>query len=316
MASPAPKLWSEATAIKQSSPHTYEAQFPGDWCIGTVPHGGFVTGTFLQVVRTHFNTTLSSQNQPHTITLHLDFLRRTQEGPALFTVKDVKLGRQTSVIHVSLSQQGRDEVVGYITNSNMHTETGVTFSTNWKLTPPSAPVDLALLKEDKDGNWARQGEMPFSSFRKATTKTQFHFPRAGQTKKSEADEWIRLNTGEKWTNTSLGYVADMWPMPIEAFLRDSNPYNVNKKGGSKNTAVARFWYPTVLLNIDFKKPLPEEGVDWLFVRAAAKQIKKGRMDIDIVILDEGGEIVALSQHVALAVPTERNVAKRKNGSKI
>ena len=31
-------------------------------------------------------------------------LRRTQTGPALFTVQDTKLGRQTSIIHVSLSQ--------------------------------------------------------------------------------------------------------------------------------------------------------------------------------------------------------------------
>jgi hypothetical protein len=137
-------------------------------------------------------------------------LRRTQEGPARFIVKDAKLGRQTSVIHVTLSQNGRDEVVGYITNSNMDTENGVTFSTDWKLNPAPASVDLALLREDKDGNWARQKSMPFASFRKATQKTQFHFPRGGQKKKSTGDEWIRMNTGEKWTNTSLGYVADMW----------------------------------------------------------------------------------------------------------
>lgn len=34
------------------------------------------------------------------------------------------------------------------------------------------------------------------------------------------------------------------------------------------------------------------------------------MDIDVVIMDEGGEIVALSQHVSLAVGSERNLAQR------
>lgn len=210
MGLPALTSWSDGTAVRQLSSHTYEAHFVDDWCIGTVPHGGYVTGTFLQVAKAHFHTTLSAQNQPHTITLHLDFLRRTQEGPALFTVKDVKLGRQTSIIHVKLNQGDRDEVVGYITNSNMNKESGVTFSTDWKLMPPPAPVDLALLKQDKDKNWARQMAMPFAFFRKATQKTQFYFPRIGQQKKSSADEWIRLKSGEKWTNTSLGYVADMW----------------------------------------------------------------------------------------------------------
>jgi hypothetical protein len=72
----------------------------------------------------------------------------------------------------------------------------------------------------------------------------------------------------------------------------------------------------VLLNLDVKKSLPEGGVEWLFVRVATKQIKNGRMDLEITILDEAGEIVALSHHVALAVPAERNIAKRKTGVKI
>merc|ERR1711939_596440 len=101
------KSFADATAAKALSSHTYEAQFPDDWAIGSVPHGGYVTSVFLQVASTHFQTTLSTQKQPHTIGLHLDFLRRTQEGRALFTVKDTKLGRQTSVIQITLSQDGR-----------------------------------------------------------------------------------------------------------------------------------------------------------------------------------------------------------------
>jgi acyl-coenzyme A thioesterase PaaI-like protein len=64
------------------------------------------------VVKKHFDTTLRKQDQPHTLALHLDFLRRTQTGPAKFVVKDVKLGRQTSVVHVTLTQGKREEVVG------------------------------------------------------------------------------------------------------------------------------------------------------------------------------------------------------------
>lgn len=277
-----------------------------------------MTAVFLRVAEAHFKSTLAAQNQPHTITLHLDFLRRTQAGPALFTVLDTKLGRQTSVIHVTLSQgespNSREEVVGYITHSNMHTEEGVTFSTEYKLTPPPVPADLALLKQDKDVGWARQGDMPFASFRKATSKTQFHFPRAGQKQRGMADEWIRLKTGEGWTSASLGYVVDMWPMPVESFLSKENPYDI-----TKNSAAAKppgFWYPTVLLNLDIKKALPAEGVEWLFVRVATKQIKNGRMDLEVVVFDEGGEIVALSHHVALAVGSERNLANRKTGARI
>lgn len=202
--------------------------------------------------------------------------------------------------------------MGYITNSNLHTESGVSFPTKWRLTPPPLPVDLALLKQGKDENWAQQGEMPFASFRKASQKTQFHFPRHGQSTRNTADEWVRLTTGENWTNATLGFLVDMFPMPVEAFLHDDNPYDVKGSSGSRGKA-AKFWYPTLLLNIDIKKALPDEGVEWLFSRVVTKQIKNGRMDIEITILDEAEEVVALSHHVAFAVGTERNLAERKTG---
>jgi hypothetical protein len=135
----------KSTTVKQADSHTYTIDFDPAWTIGTgtytivpwneqhppltiespVPHGGYVTAVFMRVVSQHFSTTLAHQNQPHTIALHLDFLRRTQIGPATFKVKDVKLGRQTSVVHVTLLQDGREEVVGYITNSNISTEEGL-----------------------------------------------------------------------------------------------------------------------------------------------------------------------------------------------
>jgi hypothetical protein len=291
-----------------------------------VPHGGFVTACFLQVATAHFKTTLSSQRQPHTITLHLDFLRRTQTGPAIFKVQDTKLGRQTSVIHVSLSQPKssntkppfaaddlREEVVGYITNSNISVEKGVTFDTDYKLSPPALPVDLSLLRQDKDENWARQGAMPFASFRKASQKVQFHFPRRGQVMRSIGDEWLCFSNGERFTNESLGYLADTFPMPVEQFREDMNPYDIAPSGG-KATVVkpTRYWYPTLVLNLDIKKALPEEGVEWLFGRVKAKQIKNGRMDLEIVIIDEMNEIVALSNHVCLVLGSERNTAARRH----
>jgi len=261
------------------------------------------------VAKLHFETTLAAQNQPHTIAFHVDFLRRTQEGPCAFKVTDTKLGRQTSIIHISMSQ-GREEVVGYITRSNLVTEEGLSLDTDFALHPAPLPVDLAKLLEDKDEHWARQPDMPFARFRKASTKVQFHFPRQGQLHKSVGDQWIHLTTGEKITNETLGFIADMFAMPVEQIRGKENPYEVKASAEAKQTS-ALYWYPTVLLNIDFKKLLPEEGVDWLFSRCKAKQIKNGRMDLEIVIMDAEGDIVALSHHVCLVLPASRNTAARR-----
>jgi len=72
---------------------------------------------------------------------------------------------------------------------------------------------------------------------------------------------------------------------------------------------ASFWYPIVTLNLDIKKALPPGGVEWLFSRVRSKRIRNGRMDIEVTILDEGGDILALSTLVALIVGAERNMAR-------
>lgn len=310
--------FAEATSIKQLSSHTYEANLRDDWSIGSVPHGGFVTSCFLAVTAKHFGTTLASQKQPHTICLRLEFLKRTETGPALFTVKDAKIGRQTSVIHVSLCQgpnNTREEVVGYITNSNMATEEGMTLDTEFSLYPAPIPVNLSQLREDKDILWGHLKNLPFPKFRRATNKIKMHFPRAGQTSRNFADEWICFTNGERFTNASLGFVCDMFPMVAESF-RSENPYSLSPKKledkAKKSEITAAIWYPTLNLNIEMKKSLPEEGVEWLYVRAAAKQIKNGRMDLDVTVLDESGDIVALSYHTTLALSASRNTSKRSH----
>ncbi|KAI0484028.1 thioesterase-like superfamily-domain-containing protein [Xylariaceae sp. FL0804] len=324
-----PKLQA-ATVVQPKGSHTYAANFPTEWCIGSVPHGGFVTSVILQTVATHFRTTLAAQKQPHTIIAHVDFLRRTHEGPATLEIRDVKLGRLTSTVHVSLSQDGRQEVVAYLTNSNLEAESGPSFETNWSLDPPPLPVDLARLdREGSDDNYTRWQGKPFPKLRKAVNRCRFYLPRYGQPRPNVVDEWLRLDSGERFTNESLGFVADIWPQMIEVMAVRAQESTAHGSGGSgggeggkplndqeqqqqKNQQVW-LWFPTLTLNLDVKKALPPGGVDWLFVRVQAKRIKNGRYDYEVVILDEGGDVVALSHHVAMVVDGSRNTAKRKKG---
>jgi hypothetical protein len=79
-------------------------------------------------------------------------------------------------------------------------------------------------------------------------------------------------------------------------------------------SVAKYWYPTLVLNLDVKKLLPDEGVEWLFVRVRAKEIKNGRLDLDIEVWDDSKELVATSTHASLIVDASRNTAGRGEGS--
>lgn len=65
------------------------------------------------------------------------------------------------------------------------------------------------------------------------------------------------------------------------------------------------------MSLDVKKALPAEGEEWLRLRVSAKVLRNGRYDAEVIVFDVKGDIVALSNHVALAVDIERNYSKGK-----
>jgi hypothetical protein len=224
-------------------------------------------------------------------------------GAALVTIKDVKLGRQASVVHVALTQGDREEVVGYVTQTDVSKESGPSFDTNFQLRPPIKSADFEKLAKNEDPNWTLIKKQHVDDFRPAVKRLEMYIPAAGYAQPNIVDEWVRFSSGERFTTASLGFVVDMFPLVVE------NYYKKNANDGG----LVRFWYPTLLINLDVKKALPEEGVEWLFVRAQALQIKNGRMDYNIVVLDQQGEVVALSNHVNYIVDVSRNTAKRRTG---
>ena len=183
---------------------------------------------------------------------------------------------------------------------------------------------MRALAHGTDERWKEQEGMPFGEFRKASMNVRFFFPREGQAVSHCADEWLTLRTTaddgrpERFTNDSLGFVADMFPQLLElpAYAWGSKGLQSGETATAEaegKRAGAKYWYPTLLLNLDVKKLLPAGGVEFLFVRVRAKGLKNGRYDLEVVVLDDGGDVVALSHHVCLAVSAERNLAVRKRG---
>ena len=78
-------------------------------------HGGFISSMFMTVAKMHFDTTLTAQNQPDLFLFHLEYLLPTALATAVFHVRDVKLGRLTSLIHLSLEQGCREKALAYVT---------------------------------------------------------------------------------------------------------------------------------------------------------------------------------------------------------
>ena len=124
------------------------------------------------------------------------------------------------------------------------------------------------------------------------------------------DQWVRFRPGGdangRWTNAAVVYLLDMFPMALDGL--DSTAQEVESKVGK---AKAKSWYPTVTLNIDVKKRLPPGGVEWLYSRIDTKVVSNGRTDLNVTILDQDGEVVAVGSQVGLVVSASRNLGNRK-----
>lgn len=281
---------------------------------------------------------LSSRNQPDTLTAHFEYPSRTTAGPAIIAIEDVKLRNgQLSTLHLTLWQGGllsktpffdpsisRRTILAYTTHTNLRTFSGITLPTGFSVTsaaelPSPLPVFDRLKKQDSDEAWEKSIPPKGSEIVQSLNNWSFYLPRGEPTVPGVLDMWIRRSSGELIMQSALPYVVDSFPYDIYGFLLAPElkkildaPQNTEEKERKEEAHEQRasMWFPTVVMNMEVKMPLPEEGVEWLAVRVTSKQIKEGRFDLDVMVRDMDGEIVALSHHVAMILSIERNTGKK------
>ncbi|KID97175.1 thioesterase family protein, partial [Metarhizium majus ARSEF 297] len=331
--------FSEATKVEQLDSHTYKIDLHSDYCI--VPNGGYTASCMLIAANRH----LASRGQSDTFTAHFEYPNRTSSGPAVVVIDEVKLGRTLSTLHLTLWQgdllanapwvntsASRRTVLGYTTHTNLSAFTGRSMPTGYEGTPaaslPPVPEFAALKATGSDRVWEQSKWPEVLKTSASNGNWKFFLPRQGPLSPGVLDMWVCLANGENITQSTLPYAADAFPHSLHTFLttpkirglleapppdkvEDAMTREAREEVARKNRQRGSMWFPTVLLNLEAKTRLPKEGVEWLAVRVTAKQIKDGRFDLDVVMRDVDGELVALSQQVALMVSWERNVGKKR-----
>jgi hypothetical protein len=292
----------------------------------TVPNGGYTASSFLITARIHMRTTHPGRKHNDPINFHVQFIRRTRAGPAFFSVHDIKLGSRISVLHLTLSQpesSPRSLVEGYVSLTNIASEFGLSITTLYRPSPIIISLLTTATDADSKCSYILRGAEPFADFRRAAANVQMYLLKSSLRAArpwSMSDQWIRLKGG-RWTNDALGFLVDMFPQVIEGFvnpeveLDGTGPPIQNHRPLHPNAERRTYWYPTLTLTVDVKKALPEEGVEFVFVRVKAKRVESGRFDLDVEVWDEGGDLVAVGYHTGLVMGTERNekVKKRRVG---
>ena len=276
-----------------------------------------------RAVTTHLSRHGVYTTTPLPVSIQLSFLRRTTLGAAELTVQDVKRGGRTSTVHVTLEQtsdkkNGQEDgkeakevkAMGYITVSPPSAEVGLTAPTDWTLHPPRTPVNLAALAvHGHDGPWRRFQDR-YSAFRVAGQNIEVFAPEQEEQEQGRLirhkEQWVRFRPGgqpARWTNEALLFLVDMFPTALDGLARVAT-------ATTAAAAAAPFWFPTVALTVDVKKQLPAQGVEWLYSQIHNKTMRGGRSDIQVVVLDAQGELVAVASQVSLVMSASRNIGQR------
>ncbi|KAG8158192.1 hypothetical protein KVR01_011953 [Diaporthe batatas] len=340
--------FAEAVKVEKLDSNTYRVHLHEDYCIGSVPNGGYTASCILAAGRLH----LQSRSQPDAFTAHFEFPGRTAQGPAIITADDIKLGTQLSTLQLTLWQGGlqptapwitpgasRRTVLAYATLADLRGMSGISLETGWGASPaaalPGPTPDFGALLTGRseagagDGFWEEQVTPPSKVFR-SLQNWRFFLPRGGAIEPGFVDMWACRSNREPVTQAALAYLVDSFPYNIHMYLMSpelrallQTPRGGEGGGGgggggdaraedlhNKNEQRAELWFPTVVLNLEVKTALPEEGLDWFAVRVQSKVIKDGRFDTDVMVRDKNGEVVALSQTVSMIVSMERNTARK------
>lgn len=222
------------------------------------------------------------------------------------------------------------------------------YNTEWKLSPPALSTSIADLENDRDPNWTSY-LTPFSSvsYRNAQAYVRYHIPIKDDPRHTN-DQWItpgwddaNAPNGPVWTNESVHFVVDnclpLLPDLMNADRKDGfyhptvaagllqKEARVNGKddrlwgeGMSPSARSGRFaWImSTMSITTEIKKLLKPEGEKWLFMRATTKHLQNQRMDLEIILMDAAGELVALCNHIVQAIPLDAKMEKKPKKAKM
>ncbi|KAJ3475239.1 hypothetical protein NLG97_g9529 [Lecanicillium saksenae] len=333
--------FADAVKLQELDEKTFKVKFDPQYCIGNVVNGGY-TASCMAIAAAKY---LSKRDQPDVVTSQYSFPDRCYVGEAVIVVEDIKKGRMLSNVQVSVWQgalldsapwfdreKSRRPLLAFMVFADMDKfDSSMTIPTAYKTPAELAGLtipdpDLERLRRDgSDDNWTLS--VPPGDWNKnAATLHQkaMYVPKKGLFTPGVMDTWVRLTTGENWTQQSLPYVADLLPYELDRYLvapemkalADEMQNQDRPKGADgapKGKAKAQpFWFATLALNLETKELLPKEGVEWLHVRLLAKNMAGGKFDQQIEIRDESGDLIMLAQTISMTLKFDRNTSRTKS----
>ncbi|KAI1869689.1 uncharacterized protein JN550_005670 [Neoarthrinium moseri] len=222
--------------------------------------------------------------------------------------------------------------IGALTATNFDAPLGPTVPTAWSLLPAPKPVpDFSrIVNRQSDPHWLPthlSGEIL-----DVTKRLLFLHPRGSHRVDDICDAWSGCIgcPDERMDATYLALMTDIIPSMSGTLLRNGGLYDAHRlfaemeKWAEGHPGVpapmtnsvaeamqAMTHNQTVVLDIEFKRCVPKEGLEWVFTRTATKMLHEGRMDLDITICNAEMELVCTAHQIVMVLEAQRKFRRKK-----
>ncbi|KAJ5278685.1 hypothetical protein N7478_004057 [Penicillium angulare] len=264
----------------------------------------------------------------------------------LFQARDERAATAGSKTNAPEKSELEEKVFAFITLAPPVTEEGPAVKGPWgnHLSPAPAPGSLsggsidfkALAENGMDGDWKSGPHAPpaihAAQHLKVYSPSSTLLPKTVEERATQVvDQWVQFTPGgtpARWSNEAVSYLADSFLAGLDRIgaMEETRLVATGESAGpsrdgnavrlTTNLGLGKFWYPTVTMNIDLKTRLPPQGVEWLHSRVMTRMVRGSRADLEVLIFDQEGELVATSTQIALAVDPTRNTKGRLDGGKL
>lgn len=267
--------------------NTYNANLQSEWCIGQVPHGGYLLSVILNALQVHARMHHADLGQTDPVQLHAAFVIKAQAGPARVVVEEIKIGRGYSNYKAVLQQQDGSTWINLI-----HTS-----SVMGSFSKEQGPSLVTTERKIPQRSNCKEVPPVYSEFRRVANKFQYWEP-APHVNPAVQEQWLAFRDRRPMDILAMGLICDlMTPLPLRVLP--------NERG----------WYPTLTLDLQFKKAPAAEG-QFTYLEVESESIQGGRFDITTRCYDVNHDLIAISKHAALMVSAARNLQKRTSRAKV
>lgn len=267
----------------------YEASLSREWCIGAVPHGGYLVAILMNAMKTHSTVAHADLHQRDVIQMSITFVVKAEVGRARVSVSELKIGRGYSNYRLSLEQK-QESTGNWITcihamgiMGSFDRETGPSIKTTNHFIPALSECTEIL--------------PTYTDFRRVANNFRYWETRDPRSPAVEL-QWLQFKDGRRMDSLAMGLISDlMTPLPLRVCPDE------------------RGWYPTLSLDLQFKTS-PDPSSLFTYLEVESESIRSGRFDISTRCYDEKHQLIALSRHTAMMVSAARNLSKRGDRAKM